>query len=136
MDPMLGGVFFAMMMVMFMTLCRCSLCGCYCWSYSSAVVDTSFPCSVLRWNMSTQHPQNIPSLAPSIHVFLLEAAKLLVKLKQFANPQTQPFATQVGLIACQTPLVEILSVGSNRFKTPEGVPPSLARYDPRCFTVA
>eukprot|EP00752_Nemacystus_decipiens_P012382 g10974.t1 len=33
---------------------------------------------------------------------------------------------EVGLIASQTPLLEILSVGSNRFTTREGVPPSLA----------
>ncbi|CAM9155751.1 unnamed protein product [Ectocarpus sp. 4 AP-2014] len=55
---------------------------------------------------------------------LAEAAGAFVNVDLKANLLSD--WQEVGLIASQTPLLEILSVGSNMFKTPEGVPPSLS----------
>ncbi|CAB1119573.1 unnamed protein product [Ectocarpus sp. CCAP 1310/34] len=77
-------------------------------------VDTLDHCTLRECSISKAG--ELPALA--------EAAGAFVSVDLKANLLSD--WQEVGLIASQTPLLEILSVGSNMFKTPEGVPPSLS----------
>ncbi|CAM9442759.1 unnamed protein product [Ectocarpus sp. 12 AP-2014] len=77
-------------------------------------VDTLDHCTLRECSISKAG--ELPALA--------EAAGAFVNVDLKANLLSD--WQEVGLIASQTPLLEILSVGSNMFKTPEGVPPSLS----------